>query len=628
MNLPKTGDDTPTNLAKAGSPPPRVVSPESYSKSGGRVQRPLEPTNLSGSTIDQRFHILSRIGAGGMSEVYKAEHIILQKIVAIKVLHKQQEAQDHGIERFQQEAKAISTLDHPNIVKVYAFGASETDQLYLVMDYLEGKSLAEILSAEGHLSWDRATNLVRQIAEGLEQAHSRGIVHRDLKPSNIIIQIDEAGCELVKIVDFGIAKLTVDSGKEIKKLTHDGNTCGSPPYMSPEQCMGEVADARADVYSLGVMTYELLIGKRPISGRSSMETMQNHLNQTPPLFSMVEAKHDIPKSLEAIVRKCLEKDPDYRYQNMHDLKADLNQVGTSSKKETLLESTQEKISAEIELSERSKTIRKGVIAVAVIIALTSGFGFLWFTYCAPQQKFLELKTEIASIDTSKPGYGRKVKRLLPPLLQYFEQQKDLSSAQACVKRIQKKVQKATPNIEQMSTLREVYKSLKQVRLDSDANKLATQTVGASLALANQYALQNNLADAEIYYTECLRISSDSNQPLDIKLTVLNYLFSIYVSQHRFLDADHVNHTAISLASEGSNLDKTLALINRGNLMMEQELYLEAEKIYRKCWEASVEDYSPSSTFSQNIAKLLIRSLKAQGKDAQIQEFLNSTKEEQ
>src|SRR5579883_3021279 len=161
-----------------------------------------ETEDLIGSVIDGRFRIVSRLGKGGMSEVFKAEHLILQQMVALKVLLPRQQAKANSVDRFQQEAKAISSLDHPNIVKVHAFGVHQESRLYLAMDFLDGKSLSEVLEIEGALPWSRVLNLGIRIAEGLEHAHSRGIIHRDLKPSNIILQIDEKGNENPKIVDF------------------------------------------------------------------------------------------------------------------------------------------------------------------------------------------------------------------------------------------------------------------------------------------------------------------------------------------------------------------------------------------------------------------------------------------
>lgn len=266
------------------------------------------------------YEILSILGRGGMSVVYRARHKLMDRIVAIKVL--QGDADQSAIERFKQEAKSASLLNHPNIISIYDFGLFN-EQAYLVMDCLEGKTIADILESDGRISPDRSVEIFRQICLGLDAAHRHGVVHRDLKPSNICLVHDENGHEHIKIVDFGIAKLLDRTGRHALQLTQTGEVFGSPLYMSPEQCSGKTLDNRSDIYSLGCLMYECLTGKPPLEGDNAYETMALHISGTPMDFAKACPSIKIPASLEAIVFRCLEKRPIDRYQSAAEIISDL-----------------------------------------------------------------------------------------------------------------------------------------------------------------------------------------------------------------------------------------------------------------------------------------------------------------
>jgi len=274
----------------------------------------LQPQNkdpLLGKVFAEQYEIISVLGTGGMSVVYKARHNLMDRIVAIKLLHGQA---DHlAVERFKQEAKAASSLNHPNIISVYDFGMIGT-QAYLVMDCIEGTNLNDVLEQEKHITPDRAVPIFRQTCEGLEHAHKKGIIHRDLKPSNLCLVIGEDKVEHVKIVDFGIAKLLPQQGKQQIQLTQTGEIFGSPMYMSPEQCLAQPLDVRSDIYSLGCLMYESLTGVPPLLGETAYDTMTMHVNTAPAEFAKVAPHLRIDKSIEALVFRCLEKKPEERYQ--------------------------------------------------------------------------------------------------------------------------------------------------------------------------------------------------------------------------------------------------------------------------------------------------------------------------
>jgi serine/threonine protein kinase len=294
---------------------------------------------LTGLTLD-RWEILDRIGEGGMSEVYRARHVIMNKFGAVKFLKADLSQDETAVKRFQQEAMTSGSLAHPNVVQVYDCGASEQG-FYLILEFLEGLSLEDLLIERadadeegiGRLSIDEAIPIFIKVCQGLAHAHSRGIVHRDLKPSNIMILRQNND---VKIVDFGIAKFMMTAGRELNSLTKTGEVFGSPLYMSPEQCRGRQLDGRADIYSLGCLMYEAVTGRKLMAGRNPTEVMLKHVEKKPDLTALESLNHVGAPLLHAIVARCLEKEPESRFADVEELIVALEEVPltTSSKKPT------------------------------------------------------------------------------------------------------------------------------------------------------------------------------------------------------------------------------------------------------------------------------------------------------
>ncbi|HEY9684889.1 MAG TPA: serine/threonine-protein kinase [Oculatellaceae cyanobacterium] len=276
---------------------------------------------LVGTVLDNQYQILEKIGQGGMSVVYKARHNMLRKIVAIKTMLPHLVQHPLALQRFQQEAQAASNIVHTNVITIYNFGITPEGQPYLVMDYLEGKSLTEVIAQEKFLPVERAVGIFLQVANALADAHKKGVIHRDLKPSNVILIEQGEKKDVVQIVDFGIAKMLPQEGEEAIALTQTGEVFGSPLYMSPEQCKGEKLDSRADIYSLGCLMYETLTGRAPLAGSNTLEVLYKHINEMPPAMS--NKQHPVPARLEAIVWKALAKLPADRYQSMDDVEQDL-----------------------------------------------------------------------------------------------------------------------------------------------------------------------------------------------------------------------------------------------------------------------------------------------------------------
>jgi serine/threonine protein kinase len=281
---------------------------------------------LIGQTVNGQYQIVSAIGYGGMSVVFRAKDLKLGKFVALKMLLPHLMMQSHSMARFQQEAQSASALNHPHVVSIHNYGETESGQPFLVMDLIEGSSLSTLIKKEGQLPVDRALNIFIQLASALSHAHQKGIVHRDLKPSNVLLTEQNGETDFCKIVDFGIAKLLPHEGRDAVSLTQTGDVFGSPLYMSPEQCKGEKLDAKADIYSMGCLMYESLSGTPPHFGNNMLEVLYRHMNEVPKDFKSLKRGIIVPQRLEATIFKALAKEPAARHQSMQALHDELKQI--------------------------------------------------------------------------------------------------------------------------------------------------------------------------------------------------------------------------------------------------------------------------------------------------------------
>lgn len=302
--------------------------------SGSSSKKSTGPDPLLGRTVNGRYKIVSLVARGGMGKVYKAEQQPLGRTCALKVLNPRYEG-DRDPEfgkRFFLEAATAAKLTHPNTVTIFDYGSSEEgDLFYIAMEYIEGKTLHRVLREETTLIESRVSHVARQICRSLREAHELGVVHRDLKPGNILLTNRGDENDVVKVLDFGLVK---DVTGDAEDLTQQGLFMGSPKYMAPEQITGGEISARTDIYSLGVMVYEMMTGKVPFDRGASVNTLMAHVNDVPPPLADINPKIQISPQMESIIYRCLEKDASRRFASMNELLVALKRTGDPTMTDT------------------------------------------------------------------------------------------------------------------------------------------------------------------------------------------------------------------------------------------------------------------------------------------------------
>ncbi len=293
------------------------------------------PDPLIGQTVADRYRILELVGRGGMGVVYKVEHVRMGKLMAMKLLHGELAADRDVIKRFKTEAQAVSRLSHPNTVQVFDFGRAD-GLMFLVMEYVAGIELARMVRREGRVAFPRAAALAVQVCSSLAEAHDLGIVHRDLKPENVLVTKNREGAELVKVLDFGLAKLR--EAEERSDTTHRGLLVGTPHYMSPEQIRGEHMDHRTDIYAFGAMMYKVLTGDPPFKAATPVGVLTKHLTEEPLPIGDAHPEAEVPAEGERIVMRCLAKRPADRYSSVDEIREELLEQLASGEAEDLLPS--------------------------------------------------------------------------------------------------------------------------------------------------------------------------------------------------------------------------------------------------------------------------------------------------
>src|SRR3954453_1428133 len=294
---------------------------------GGDASPPATDDPLIGTVVSERYRIIRKVGEGGMGAVYQAEHALIEKRIALKILFQDLTRRPDLVARFLQEAKSASRIGQENVIDISDFGQSGDGLVYIAMEFLEGQDLGKTLRAEKQLPWQRTQPILMQIAKGLRAAHGHGIIHRDMKPENVYLVQREGRPDFVKVLDFGIAKIVTPDESGGPALTQTGMIFGTPEYMSPEQAQGSTPDPRVDVYAVGCIMYHMLTGQVPFTADNFMGILTKHLLEAPVPPRKRRPDLDIMPDVEAICLRAMEKDRDKRFADMDALYRALGAAG-------------------------------------------------------------------------------------------------------------------------------------------------------------------------------------------------------------------------------------------------------------------------------------------------------------
>ncbi|HEY9870795.1 MAG TPA: serine/threonine-protein kinase, partial [Candidatus Obscuribacterales bacterium] len=597
------------------------------------TERPED--KLIGTVLADHYKIISLIGTGGMSAVYKARHQLIDRVVAIKVLHSHLVSQATTLKRFQQEANAVSHLSHPHIIAIHDFGISAQAQPYLIMDYLEGTSLSDVLEKEISLPLDRALPIFLQICDALDHAHKHGVVHRDMKPSNVMLLTNGPHPDFVKIVDFGIAKLMPTADTEGQHLTKTGEVFGSPLYMSPEQCMGQPLDARSDVYSMGCVMYETLVGRPPFHGNNVLETMYMRLSEPPKPFSALRPDLKIPAAIESVVMTAMASEPAERFQSMHELKQQLELARLGYDRRRALQLIIPRATGSVKRLLRKTQSRRAkiIVALSALLIVVSG-ALVWKMMSGTPSTAAEkqaLQNELTWMQYEREGqtlldqgnYAEAEKKLRAAVElaeQFGETDSRLSTSLemlANLYREQNRDGEADEIGERIARIAEQHPEHEVRREASNLNQLVDLTLTlvpkvlhkedwASYKklthklshLANLCIEQKEYARAEELLKKELEIESKTRgeRTAEVALTLTNLASLYHINQGKYDKAEPLYKKALEIRIQVFGLENSMvasSLINLARLYQDQDRYRQAEENYRKAlaiyWKSSGEN---------------------------------------
>lgn len=356
-----------------------------------------------GRMIKGRYRVLRKLGEGGMGAVYLAEQISIGRKVALKLLHGNYASDDEFIGRFRREARLAASLNHRNIVTIYDFDQGDDGSLFIAMEYVDGRSLGEVIGQDAPLDIGRVIRLGAQIAEGLDAAHRSGVIHRDIKPDNIMV-VSEDYSEAVKIMDFGIARIR-DFGT-MSPLTRSGVIMGTPAYMAPEQAEGADVSERTDIYALGILLYEMLSGAVPFQASTPGAVLLKQMKQNP--LPLRKSRREVPQPIERIIMQALEKKPQKRQQTMREIVQTLKEVEVKVTRHLPPKTVMQTLMLEDRLPEnasrrKSKAVWIGLVSVVAVI------GFVFMIY-----RFPALWGGKEEMDRGRPSLSEELQPAIPP----------------------------------------------------------------------------------------------------------------------------------------------------------------------------------------------------------------------
>ncbi len=361
------------NLKRTANDKPAAEPEKQPGLSAARVKVGLSLEDAR-EILKEKFEVESFLGKGGMGSVFKAKENLSKKVFAVKLLNPQLINDELSVKRFEQEAKACMHLTHPHLTAVYEYGLAADGTPYIVMDYLEGKTLDELINEKNYLDHMQAVDLFIQICEGMQEAHSKGVIHRDIKPNNIMITNPAAGLDFAKLFDFGIAKVLPDQQIDYTSdLTQSSDLFGSPAYMSPEQCRGLVLDQRSDIYSFGCVMYKTLTGSHPFEGKNFIDTVVKIITTEPQALKDANSRIHLPANLEKVVLRCIAPDREHRYKTASMLRFDLERVRDGK---PVSEFESEKTAKKPKRTKPQASATPALIIGSALIALAGGLIFL------------------------------------------------------------------------------------------------------------------------------------------------------------------------------------------------------------------------------------------------------------
>lgn len=600
-------------------------------------------SELVGKVIGSKYQVLEFIGSGGMSSVYLAKHLHLNKTLALKMIHPHLASDKESLARFQREAEATSRLDHPNLVKVHDFGISEDGSPYIIMDYIEGSTLSKAISSK-QLDTDRVVHIISQACSALEHAHGRSVVHRDIKPSNIMLVNNGTDPDFVKVVDFGIAQLVVEDA-EVARLTQTGQIFGTPMYMSPEQCQGQRLDARTDIYSLACVMYEALAGKTPFEGNSVYELIFKQINEAPAGLGSNVADKQKREALETIIFRALAKDPSDRYQTMATLKDDLDNLNQAT--DTGIVGSINRFVRQWYFRQLTRNLRPMLARIPILVIAILGLAGLISMVIVPQlqlaQPSIELWKKLDKEGQQLFDHGKKPEALATfnrslevakkledkkLIVASLEELIDINRAigdQAQVSKVKEELKTYRETVKQAQHLQEdiaqeAQKLKGKVTDPADAERLRTlcnSAIDATMALTFEGDLDYPLNMLK-QIKEFVERAFGTNDPLMVRC--VHNMANIAHNQARYEDAIAGYKDTLSLEEKvlspfDATNAKTLKSLARVYMQTGTELN-ESEKLLKKAIEITRKAYGPESSQLANCRYLLATLYKSEGRRAE------------
>lgn len=537
-----------------------------------RDEQLQSPTQLRrGTVLDGKYEITDYLGSGGMGAVYKARQTDFDRSVAIKTLHARFTSDVSAVKRFQREARIISGLTHKNILAVYSFGGHQ-DFIYLAMEFVQGTSLGRMLAEKGKMAPEQALPILLQICDGMEHAHKHEVLHRDLKPDNVMIVTSGLAGSVVKVVDFGLAKLM--DGPDGQRLTRTGEVVGDPRYMSPEQCRGETLDVRSDIYSFGCLMYEVLTGKWPFDADDPVAILHKHIEQDPEPFAK---RLGLPPAIEAITFTAMAKNAKDRYESFGAVAKALQDFASNPNA---------KVAAPARRARGKKPSRLALagIAIAVGVIAVSGAAAL---FVSPSDWSI-LPTKLQYQAASAPGEKIKTGMQLGEYYLAHNSFDEAASHFSAVNKLAESTSDREASFYSNAGLSQVF--AKQGR-ESDASSAAVSAIATGLNMINA-----GNTDRKVCYTICTVLPLYSRSAPGDMVAAAHEVANVYITHKQLSNARTVLE---QVAPIGNGAARTSTLILLGDLSLRMNDRAKAQQYFGAA-AAMAESAQPKAVILQMV----------------------------